>query len=200
MTAASAAASLPAEVTLSTCIGCGAMTLPADCPNGCGQERKLEVIPAAELDELTVLTEHAEAQAQTLRAAATTLAHARHPPEDYAATAATLLAANPPEPRLRQLLAQPEEPTVSWWCPRCGGVDSPQPCIGVCIRTPVRWANAERARAMRARAMAALAVTDELLPALSLVAHTHPQPGQEARHWRAVRERAARAEGSLQKR
>ena len=192
MTAASATASLTAEVTLSTCIGCGAMNLPADCPNGCGQERKLELVPAAELDELTTLTERVEAQAHALRSVATALANATRPPESYAATTSKVLAENTPEPRLRELLATPEEATMSWWCPHCGGVDSPQPCIGLCIRTPVRWANAERARAMRARAEAALARADRLLGALTIVAHTHPQPGHEARHWRAVRVLAAR--------
>jgi hypothetical protein len=35
--------------------------------------------------------------------------------------------------------------------------------------------------------------TDQLLAALFLVAHTRPQPGQEARHWNAVRRPAGRA-------
>jgi hypothetical protein len=57
------ALSPPAEVTLATCIGCGAMSLSGRCPAGCAQERKLELVLAAELDELTVLADRAQARA-----------------------------------------------------------------------------------------------------------------------------------------
>lgn len=193
---ASAGPSPPGEVTLATCIGCGALSLPGSCPGGCAQERRLELIPAAELDELSALTESAEAHAGALRAGVDGLAR-RRPRGGYAqeaAQASALLAADGRvDPRLRDLVAEPVEPVESWWCPSCGGVDAPQPCLGVCIRTPVRWANADQARQTQQRAAAILERTDELLAALFLVAHTRPQPGQEARHWDAVRQRARRA-------
>lgn len=187
------AASAPAEVTLATCIGCGALTLPGSCPDGCAQERKLELVPAAQLDELTTLTERAETHADALRDAVIHLADQRDGYAQVAARAGAVLATHGHvDPRLRDLTREPIEPVVSWWCPRCGGVDAPQPCLGVCIRTPMIWANAQRARETRDRAAAILARTDQLVAVLSFVAHTHPQPGQEARHWRAVRELAAR--------
>ena len=183
-------ASPPAEVTLSTCIGCGAMTLPGSCPGGCAQERRLELVGAVELDELTALTERAEARAEALAAVVAALLAQPAPRDDGAQAAETArgaLAANGTvEPRLRELATTPIEPEVGWWCPRCGGVDAPQPCLGVCIRTPVRWADARRARAMQARALAVVGRTGRLRGVLSLVAHTHPQPGQAARHWRAL--------------
>lgn len=197
MSISDAVAHTPAEVTLATCIGCGAMTLAGHCPGGCAQERKLELVPAEDLNELAVLTGRAEDHALALRSAVASLASHKGSLgtcDDEAARArATLTAHGRAEPRLRELVAAPIEPAVSWWCPRCGGVDAPQPCLGVCIRTPVRWANAERLREMRARAAALLVDTDRLVGALGLVAHTRPQPGQEDRHWRVVRRRAAAA-------
>jgi hypothetical protein len=187
----------PDEVTLSTCIGCGAMSLPAQCPEGCAQELRLELVPAAELDELTDLTESAESQAIALAAVVTPLA--REPrrddtPAPAAPTAAAALFAHGQlEPRLCELVAQPVEPVVSWWCPHCGGVDAPQPCLGVCIRTPVRWAGAERACEMQVRATRAINRVEELRAVLILAAHAHPRPGQEKRHRDAVRQRAQRA-------
>jgi hypothetical protein len=191
------AASPPAEVTLATCIGCGALTLPGRCPEGCAQERKLELVPAAELSELTALTEAAEGHADALRAAV--IAVARYEPghdgdmPDPARARAALATDGHVDPRLRDLVSRPIEPVVSWWCPRCGGVDAPQPCLGVCIRTPVAWANAQHARETQARAAALLDRNDELRAVLILVAHTHPRPGEGARHWDVVRRRATLA-------
>jgi hypothetical protein len=28
---------------------------------------------------------------------------------------------------------------TGWWCARCGNVDMPQPCIGVCVWRPADW-------------------------------------------------------------
>ena len=170
------------------------MSLPGRCSGGCSQERKLELVLVAELDELTGFTDRGEERAAELSDAVGRLVARRRPDDGYeseAATARAILATHGQvEPRLRELAAQSIEPVVGWWCPRCGGVDAPQPCLGVCIRTPVRWANAGRARETQARAVALLARTDELLAVLALVAHTRPRPGQEARHSRAVRQRA----------
>jgi hypothetical protein len=195
--AAPAPASAPGEVTLSTCIGCGAMSLPAHCLEGCAQERRLELVPAAELDELTGLTESAESHAAALAGVVVVLVRGPRRHDDSALAAPTAAAAlithGQLEPRLRELAAQPVEPVVSWWCPHCGGIDAPQPCLGVCIRTPVRWAAAARARQMQVRAKRAIDRVDELRAVLILVAHAHPLPGQEKRHGAAVRQRAQRA-------
>jgi hypothetical protein len=175
------------------------MSLPGGCPDGCAQERRLELVPAAELDELTALTERADIHTRALAAAVVPLAAAPRQHDDaaqLAATARDTLAAHAPgESRLRELAAQPLEPVVSWWCPHCGGIDAPQPCLGVCIRTPVRWASAEHAAKMQARAAATVKRADALRAVLTLVAHAHPQPGQEQRHWDAMQRRARRALG-----
>ena len=187
----------PDEVTLSTCIGCGAMSLPARCPDGCAQERKLELVAAGELDELIALTERAEERAAALARAVVPFARPRCAHRNGARTSAAAGAAlathGPVEARLRQLAAQPVEAVVSWWCPQCGGVDAPQPCLGVCIRAAVRWASAERARETQARAGAAVKRVDALRAVLVLAAHVRPQPGQERRHWDAVQRRAQHA-------
>jgi len=176
------------------------MSLPGRCPEGCAQERRLELVPAAELDELTALTERAEIHTGALAAAVAPLAAApppHHNAAPLAATARVTLAGHAPvESRLRELAAQPIEPVVSWWCPHCGGIDAPQPCLGVCIRTAMRWASAERAVKMQARAAATVKRADALRALLTLAAHAHPQPGQEERHWDAVQRRARRALGA----
>jgi hypothetical protein len=115
---APAPVSPPDEVTLSTCIGCGAMSLPARCPEGCAQERRLELVPAAELDELTVLTASAQAHATALAAVVAPLARKPRRPDDPAFAPATAAAAlvthGQLKPRLRELVVEPVEPVVSW--------------------------------------------------------------------------------------
>lgn len=37
---------------------------------------------------------------------------------------------------------EPAERTTTWWCAGCGGIDAPQPCLGICIWRPIDWVNA----------------------------------------------------------
>jgi len=189
---------MPDRVTVSTCIGCGAMSKPGECPGCCSQERRLELVPAFEHDrladqnaetagqvaELRATVERFLAGATGVRDAAQALAGAR---QEARATLATLRSSAPPLPE------DDVEPSVAWWCERCGGIDAPAPCIGVCIRKPAEWVNARCYQHERAHGVRLLAERRGLIATVRALAFTSPRPGQEERHLRALSERALSA-------
>lgn len=171
------------------------MSLPAGCPGGCGPERKLELVAGAELDELIHL-EHASADrcralAQVLtRFLAVTSAGIG---QELRREAQGALRAREQGPRtLAVALATTPEPVVAWWCPGCGGLDAPAPCIGVCARRPAQWATLHALNRLRASAADRLEEERRLAGAVRAIAFTHPRTGQESRHRQALREQAAR--------
>lgn len=189
----------PERLTIATCIGCGAMSLPADCPGGCGPERKLELVAGAELDAL--LAEEAAATERG-RALADVLTQflARAPAElsDDLRTAATraLRAHEHAWPAATAALAVDLVPVVSWWCEHCGGLDAPAPCLGICIRRPAQWATLEAAERQRAACTERHAAERQLAQAVRGLLLTRPRTGRESQHRAALAEAAGRAVGS----
>ena len=91
-------------------------------------------------------------------------------------------------------LPVPPEPEVAvieaWGCPRCGRIDAPQPCIGVCVRRQGAVADASEYRRFAARSEQ-LAAEDRALTGLArLLATVTPRPGQEESTVVTVRSRA----------
>jgi hypothetical protein len=84
----------------------------------------------------------------------------------------------------------PAESVIVWRCPECGGVDAPQPCIGVCIWRPVDWVDANVYESERARAVLNLEVEKALVGLLSRVAFVTPRHGQWERNWLALQSQA----------
>ncbi len=165
------------------------MSRPGTCELGCGQERKLELVDAAAHDELVAAAEAAEASAAAFSPVA--LALAGPPPQateaesayrSLQAAARRLLRANPhgedPDPA-------PVEVATTWWCPRCGGVDAPQPCLGICVWRPVEWVPVERYEAACARAGTARADERRLRSLLRRAAAVTPSAGRWEEGWRA---------------
>ena len=82
---------------------------------------------------------------------------------------------------------------VVWRCPDCGGVDAPQPCLGVCIWRAAQWVDVATYKAERARALADRQAERSLAGLLRALAFTTPRPGQWERNWRALQARAQQA-------
>ena len=171
-----------------TCIGCGAMSRPGACELGCGEERKLELVDAHVCDELEEAAAAARARCIALRAVTRRLAEDE--PADWEAAyhsvqaEARVALREHPAPQ-----AAPDEPAhvaTTWWCPRCGGIDAPQPCIGVCVWRPVEWVRAERYAAARTRADTARESERRLRSVLRTVATVTPRAGQWEQSWRAL--------------
>lgn len=186
----------PDRLTIPTCIGCGAMSLPARCEGGCGPERKLELVAASELDALIDLEQASRARAQALRSVLSRFLAAPDgpPPDGSPALARAALRRHGREWAAASRALEAEvEPVVAWWCERCGGLDAPAPCLGVCLRRSAQWASLDALR--RRREVAARRLEDEqrLAGAVRALALTHPRPGREAQHAEALAELAGRA-------
>ena len=172
------------------------MSLPGHCAGGCGPERKLELVAGSELDEVIDLEHEAERRAQAL---ADMLSRFLALPVGKVSTEmdglarAVLHAHDRDFPAATAALAAEPEPVVSWWCDRCGGVDAPAPCVGVCVRRPAQWASLDALQRRRAATATRLQDEQRLARAVRTWALTRARPGSEGRHREAVRHMAAQA-------
>jgi hypothetical protein len=186
----------PERLTISTCIGCGAMSLPGECAGGCGRERKLELVAGSELDELVNLEHEAGQRAQRLAAVLSRFLDL--PDEELSnellgAARAALHEHERDHSGALEVLATEPEPVVSWWCEQCGGVDAPAPCLGICVRRPAQWASLDALRRRGEMTAARLQTERRLAAVVRTLVLTRPRPGSESRHWQAEREMATLA-------
>jgi hypothetical protein len=85
---------------------------------------------------------------------------------------------------------EPSQRVKTWWCPDCGGIDAPQPCLGVCIRRPIEWVPAARYEQETAIALAERERERILRALLRDLAFVTPREGQWQRNWSALAARA----------
>ena len=134
---------LPERLTVPTCVGCGAMGEYGTCETGC-TERKLELVRAGAFDTLVAVAARADARAEALQTVAEELlGEEPADPERYRslqARAQSALAEHRDTDHDEEW-AEPSEAAATWWCEACGGIDAPQPCLGVCVWRPVEWVN-----------------------------------------------------------
>jgi hypothetical protein len=174
------------------------------CERGCTDQR-LELVPADRYDRLTALAADARLRAQAFRGVAEELASDQPGPGEWESAcrsvqqAARIALRRYPDHTTTddEDWAEPGEPVTTWWCAGCGGIDAPQPCLGICIWRPVQWVNAARYEHERTRALAERETEQRLRLLLRLVASVTPRDGQWQTGWSAV---AARARRTLQHR
>jgi hypothetical protein len=172
------------------------MSLPSGCAGGCGAESKLELVAASELDELITLEHEAEKRAEALTAVLErflALPDGGLPNELHVSAHPALREHEHDYQAATAVLAAEPEPVVSWWCERCGGLDAPAPCVGVCVRRPAQWASLEALERQREATAARLHDERQLAGAVRALVLTRPRPGSERRHWQALRELAGGA-------
>jgi hypothetical protein len=90
-------------------------------------------------------------------------------------------------------LQEPAEPATTWWCAECGGIDAPQPCLGICIWRPVEWVNRAVYEQQRERVLAARATELRMSRLLRRLASVTPRHGQWERGWRVLQAEAQEA-------
>ncbi|WP_169542251.1 hypothetical protein [Solirubrobacter soli] len=155
----------PDRVTVLTCIGCGGMGRQEQC-DVC-TEHKLPLVAAAEFDAL------AEVVCERI-ALVERFAESDEPFDMLRAQARDAVVADAlPEPDV----------VVGWWCDRCGNVDLPQLCIGVCVWQPAEWVNLRLYEPV-------LHAERALTRFLRLAAAVTPRPGLEERNREALRAQA----------
>jgi hypothetical protein len=92
--------------------------------------------------------------------------------------------------------ASQAEAAVVWRCPNCGGLEAPQPCIGVCVWRPVDWVEAAAFETERAEALRDMELEGSLVGLLARFARVTPREGQWERNWLAFGAEARRVLGS----
>jgi hypothetical protein len=189
----------PERLTVPTCIGCGAMGQFGTCDTGCS-EQKLELVRAAVQDSLAVLGSSADARAEALGRVVEELAW--HQPTGGDSEAAYRAVQDRARSALRRYsgadeeeveLQEPAEPATTWWCAECGGIDAPQPCLGICIWRPVEWVNRAVYEQQRERVLAARATELRMSRLLRRLASVTPRHGQWERGWRVLQAEAQEA-------
>jgi len=154
---------------VATCIGCGARSRGGDCPGGC-DDAPIDLVEAADLVAFRERLAALERRGLAVRDVAAALL-AGAPLDRLRAQARAALAHPVPSP--------PPAPEVveAWGCLRCGRVDAPQPCLGICVRRPVAMVPAAELHALTA-ATAALE-DDAALAVARMLAWVTPRPERE---------------------
>lgn len=186
----------PDRLTIPACIGCGAMRQDLACPGSCA-ERRIELVSAGDYDQMVASTAARRARVRGLRAVAEELAGARPAAGAWQAAyqslqhsaRSVLRRLGPPAGRPDDLFS-PARTVVVWRCPDCGGLDAPQPCLGVCIWRPAQWVDAACYEAGRSRALADRDAERRLADLLRMLASITPRDGQWEQNWRALQRRA----------
>jgi hypothetical protein len=182
----------PDRLTVPTCIGCGAMGRTPTCEADCS-EQKLELVRAAADEQLVRLAAAARACIEAFGPVAEKL---RSPFEDetrYRALqqqARDALHLHPDDSAAQVDWDAPSEPVTTWWCPECGGLEAPQPCLGICIWRPVEWVRLDVYESHREAALAERDWERRLRQLLRSVAWVTPRPDQWQRGWDLLRSQA----------
>lgn len=184
-------------------MGCGSKREFATCEGVC-RERKLELVSGGDYDELVVAAGACRVRircflplVEELAATGPQVPDGRKRYESFRERAR--LAVRGAGPGVRE---KPDgaslavEPQVVWRCPDCGGVEAPQPCIGVCIWQPLDWVEADVFQTERVRALRDMELERALHKLLARLARVTPRDGEWVRNWRAFQAEARRLIGS----
>jgi hypothetical protein len=166
------------------------------CPVACSESR-LELVRGADYDELTRAAAACRARLHGLRAVVAELAGTQPAPDGWmTAYQALQQAARSALRRFRPAAAgwdDPVDTVVVWRCQECGGLDAPQPCLGVCIWRPAAWVDAASYESARARAAIDREAEQSLAGLLGRLAFVTPRTGRWEQSLRALRQQARRA-------
>jgi len=188
----------PRRLTIPACIGCGAMRQDQSCPGACS-ERRLELVRGGDYDQLTTVAAACRARIQGLRPVVEELARTQPRPGEWQAayealqqSARTALHRIKPAPAARDEAVSPADTVVVWRCQDCGGLEAPQPCIGVCIWRPAVWVDAASHESARSRAAADRDAERAVAGLLRRLAFATPRAGQWEQNLRALQRQAQR--------
>ena len=167
------------------------------CGNGC-HERQVELVPACDYDALVDVAAACRKRLGLLLAPVNALSYGE-PDESVQWQALYLAARMAARTALESWRATNQQPVVSasslervtvWRCPDCGGLDTAQPCIGVC-----KWYASEWVDAVYLDDAVWMASNNEdterhLVALLGRLAHSIPRNGSWERSVRALKAEA----------
>jgi hypothetical protein len=183
-------------VTVAACIGCGAREVLRDCTGDCS-EKKLELVRGVDCEHVLARAARARRSAHVLEEVALRLAGTESGPAAYRELQGVARDALRRAGAPADVGDEPAERIMTWWCPGCGRIEAPQPCIGVCIRRPDEMVSAARYDDARARATAAGRAERLLAELARMVTCVTPRDGQWNRNWRALHARGRTALAAL---
>jgi hypothetical protein len=186
-----------ARLTISTCVGCGAMREFESCARVCS-ERKLELVSGSEYDELTAAAAARRVRIQAFWTVVEEMLGTNPAPGGWQVAHSALQRSARSVLRrygaaARSALNDPfssAETVIVWRCPDCGGVDAPQPCIGVCLWRPADWVDAILFESARSRGILELEAERALVGLLGRLGFVTPRDGQWERNWHALQSEA----------
>lgn len=176
------------------------------CPGECS-ERRIELVRGGDYDQLTRAAAACRARIRGLRPVVAELARTRPGPGEWTSTYEGLQQAARSALRdFEPSAAGQDDPlsaadnadtVVVWRCRDCGGLDAPQPCIGVCIWRPAAWVDVTSEDSVRSRAVEDREAERLLAGLLGRLAFATPRAGQWERSLRALQRQARHALDSL---
>ena len=191
----------PSRLTVPTCIGCGAMSIFGTCDTGCSEE-KFELVRAVADDSLSALRPRVRASLEAFRPVVERLAREQPVPGGWETAYPSLqeearaaLRSHPDVPA-GEFDWEPAEVAITWRCPRCGGIDAPQECLGICVWRQVEWVTHDTYQHKRDQALAEREQERKLRRLLRVIASVTPRHEAWERSWNALRAQASRAVAS----
>ncbi len=168
------------------------------CEAGCREER-LDLVGADAVDQCMADAATSRRAAQAFSAVAQELARGEPAQEaweaEYRRVQGSARAALRDHPQRGEGRATEDEvrAVTTWWCPDCGGLEAPQPCLGVCVWRPVEWVSRDLWQQERERLEVQLESEAALRGLLRQIAFITPREGQWRAGWQALSVHARRA-------
>ena len=173
------------------------------CPGDCS-ERRVELVRGGDHGQLTEAAAACRARILGLLPVVAELTRAQPGPGGWQAayevlqqTARSALRCFKPSIAGRDDPLSPADTVAVWRCRDCGGLDAPQPCIGVCIWRPAAWVDLAWHESVRSRAAAYREAERSLAGLLGRLAYATPRAGQWERSLRTLQLQARHALDSL---
>jgi hypothetical protein len=189
-------------MSVPTCIGCGAMSQFGTCETGCS-EHKLELVTAAAYDALLAVAAEVRARTDAFAAVVQEFASDEPAPNEFEAAyvsaqakALDILRRHPDREQATAEWAEPAEPATTWWCAECGGLDAPQPCLGICVWRRVEWVRHDLYEQLLERTISEREREQRLRHVLHRIAWVTPRPGHWERGWRLLQTEARESVGA----
>jgi hypothetical protein len=167
------------------------MEIYGSCEQGCREER-LDLVGADSFDELAAESARSRAAVGEFRPIAEALAQREPPGDGWETTYRRLQRAARDALRLHpEAEREPEadEPAcqvTAWSCPRCGGLEAPEPCLGICVWRPVEWVSRPAWQDEKDRVRVEHQTEAALRRLLRQVAFITPRADQWERGWQPL--------------
>lgn len=182
----------PTRFEVPTCVGCGAMSRFGSCATGCAEQR-LDLVRAAAYDALAAHGAAMRERDEGLTAAAEQIASSTPTTVDWEesyrkaqALARSAIREHAADEQRDRSWDQPSEPAITWWCMECGGIDAPQPCLGICVWRTVEWVDAAHYQREHERFLVDRDRERRLRALMLRIAHVTPRAGQWERSLKAL--------------